>query len=60
MVEGGILKDKGMIGWTKFLPPGGAEMIRGYVAEEARKSVVNPNAGKPNGPVQGDQTATGL
>jgi quinohemoprotein ethanol dehydrogenase len=39
IVEGGAMQATGMISWTKFLPPGGAEMIRGYVAEEARKSV---------------------
>ena len=60
VVEGGILKDKGMVGWTRYLKPGQAEAIRGYVAQEARKTLANPNAGRPTGPVQGDQTATGL
>jgi hypothetical protein len=41
----------GMISWTKFLPPGGAEMIRGYVAEEARKSVKGDAGGAANGAI---------
>ena len=48
IVEGGALTSKGMIGWTKFLPPGGAEAVRAYVATETRKQIASPiPAGTP-------------
>ncbi len=37
VVLGGALESQGMIGWTKFLSPEGAEAIRAYVADEAGK-----------------------
>jgi len=37
IVDGGAMKATGMIGWAKFLPPGGSEAIRGYVATQAHK-----------------------
>ncbi len=36
IVEDGVLQGNGMIGWKSFLPEGGAERIRGYVAGEAK------------------------
>lgn len=42
VVEDGLLKDRGMIGWAHRLPPGGAEAIRHYVQNEARKAVAAP------------------
>jgi len=53
IVEGGAMQATGMIGWSKFLPAGGAEMIRGYVAEEARKSLNE----KPRAPPEGGTPA---
>jgi len=54
VVEGGALVNKGMISWTKFLPAGGAEAIRAYVAEETRKQIANPlPANAPPPPVNG-------
>jgi len=38
IVEGGALKATGMVSWAAYMPPGGAEAIRAYVAEEARKA----------------------
>ena len=36
IVEDGALQATGMIAWKSFLPEGGAEAIRGYVAGEAK------------------------
>jgi len=36
IVEDGALQGQGMIAWKSFLPAGGAEAIRGYVAGEAK------------------------
>jgi len=37
IVDGGAMKNTGMIAWGKFLPPGGSEAIRAYVASESKK-----------------------
>ena len=37
IVIGGALENQGMVSWGKFLTPDGAEAIRAYVADEARK-----------------------
>jgi quinohemoprotein ethanol dehydrogenase len=37
IVEDGTLAGNGMIGWKSFLPPGGSEAIRAFVATEALK-----------------------
>ena len=37
IVIGGALESQGMISWAKFLTPEGAESIRAYVSDEARK-----------------------
>jgi quinohemoprotein ethanol dehydrogenase len=37
IVEDGALQNTGMIAWKSFLPAGGAEAIRAYVADETRK-----------------------
>jgi quinohemoprotein ethanol dehydrogenase len=36
IVEDGTLAANGMIAWKAFLPEGGAEAIRGFVAGQAR------------------------
>jgi quinohemoprotein ethanol dehydrogenase len=36
IVEGGSLASRGMIAWQGLIPDGSAEMIRAYVAEQAR------------------------
>lgn len=36
IVEDGTMEALGMIGWKQFLPDGGAEAIRAYVASQAR------------------------
>jgi quinohemoprotein ethanol dehydrogenase len=49
VVEKGALVSKGMINWSPFLPPGGADKIRAYVAEETRKQMKSPPpAAEPN------------
>ncbi len=37
IVLGGALESKGMMSWARYLPPDGAEAIRAYVIDEARK-----------------------
>jgi quinohemoprotein ethanol dehydrogenase len=37
IVLGGALESQGMVSWARFLTPQGAESIRAYVADEARK-----------------------
>ena len=37
IVIDGVLEPRGMVSWSKFISPEGAEAIRAYVAEEARK-----------------------
>ncbi len=45
VVEDGALRDRGMIAfYPRFLPPGGAEKLRGYIADEARKAIAAPAA----------------
>jgi len=39
IVEDGVLSTNGMIAWKPFLPDGGAEAIRAYVADETRAAV---------------------
>jgi quinohemoprotein ethanol dehydrogenase len=48
VVEDGALKQLGMIGWSHLLPPGGAENIRHFVQNEARKALTAPPT--PSGP----------
>ena len=36
IVEDGVLQGTGMIAWKQYLPAGGAESIRGYVAGQAK------------------------
>ncbi|MBX5459769.1 MAG: PQQ-dependent dehydrogenase, methanol/ethanol family [Steroidobacteraceae bacterium] len=37
IVIDGVLERQGMVSWSKFISPEGAEAIRAYVAEEARR-----------------------
>jgi quinohemoprotein ethanol dehydrogenase len=37
IVDKGAMKANGMIGWEKFLPPGGSDAIRAYVVAQAHK-----------------------
>jgi quinohemoprotein ethanol dehydrogenase len=54
VVEKGALTNKGMINWSGFLPTGGADKIRAYVATETRKQIANPPpANAPPPPVNG-------
>jgi quinohemoprotein ethanol dehydrogenase len=39
IVEDGVMANTGMIAWKPFLPDGGAEAIRAYVADETRAQV---------------------
>jgi len=45
IVEDGALQGTGMIAWKSFLPAGGAEAIRGYVAGEAKVEAARMTAG---------------
>ena len=47
IVEDGALQNTGMIAWKRFLPEGGAEAIRGYVAGQARVEAAALAARKP-------------
>jgi quinohemoprotein ethanol dehydrogenase len=47
IVEDGALQGAGMIAWKSFLPEGGAERIRGYVAGEAKVEAAALAAVKP-------------
>lgn len=40
IVEDGALSANGMIAWKRYLPEGGADAIRAYVASEANKPIV--------------------
>ncbi len=42
VVEEGGLNHAGMISWSRLLPPGGAEEIRHFVQNEARKALAEP------------------
>jgi quinohemoprotein ethanol dehydrogenase len=42
IVIGGVLKNAGMIGWSRFLSPQDAEAIRSFVASEARRLADEP------------------
>jgi len=45
IVLGGALESKGMVSWSRFLTPEGAEAIRAYVTDEARKLALGGGAG---------------
>jgi quinohemoprotein ethanol dehydrogenase len=47
IVEDGTLAANGMIAWKSFLPAGGAEAIRAYVAGEAKSAAATLAAAKP-------------
>ena len=57
VVEDGAMTNTGMIGWNWFLPPGGAEKLRGYVVEEARKALTTPAAAAPASAPESSPTA---
>lgn len=60
VVLDGILKDKGMISWARMLPPEGAETIRHYVQNEARKALTpqTPPAGAAQPQLSPTEAAT--
>jgi len=47
IVEDGALSANGMIAWKTFLPDGGAESIRAYVAGEAKAEATATAAKSP-------------
>lgn len=47
IVEDGALQNTGMIAWKSFLPVGGAEAIRGYVAGQAKVEAAALASRKP-------------
>jgi len=47
IVIGGSLQQQGMIGWGRYLSPEGAEAIRAYVIDEARKLALSSGAPLP-------------
>jgi quinohemoprotein ethanol dehydrogenase len=43
IVLGGALRDRGMVGFSKWLKPEDAEAVRGYVAERAQHLAATGN-----------------